>query len=334
MKAIVQTVFGGPEVLGFEEVPKPVPGEGDLLVRVRAIGVNPVDSKMRRAGAAGAAVPNPPRILGWDAAGVAESVGAGVRDFRAGDEVWFAGDVRRPGSYAEFVAVDARLVARKPATLAFEDAAAIPLTAITVWEAILETFRLAPGEGKGRTLLIVGGAGGVGSLAIQVAKKVCALTVIATASRPESVARCQALGADAVIDHTQPLATQLKASGFSGADYIFHTGTLEAMPALAEALNPFGHICAIQGGPTASQVNVGLLMPKRGTLSFEAMFARAAMGTAPERQGALLAKVARLVDAGTLVGTRTTTLPWREVQEAHRRIDTAHTLGKIVLRPD
>lgn len=334
MKAIVQTVFGGPEVLGFAEVAKPEPGAGDLLVKVRAIGVNPVDTKTRRAGAAGTPVPNAPRILGWDAAGVVEAVGRDVKAFRAGDEVWFAGDIRRQGSYAEFVAVDARLASKKPATLDFEDAAALPLTAITVWEGILETFRLAPGEGQGRTLLIVGGAGGVGSLAIQVAKKVCALTVIATASRAESVARCEALGADAVIDHTKPLAAQLRAKGFPGADYIFHTGTLEALPALAEALNPLGHICAIQGGPTASQVNVGLLMPKRGTLSFEAMFARAATNTEPERQGAILAGVAERVDAGTLAGTRTETLSWREVQAVHRRIETAHTLGKIVLRPD
>ena len=334
MKAIVQSVYGGPEVLSFADVPKPEPRERDLLVRVRAAGVNPVDAKVRKGGAAGAAVPGAPKILGWDAAVVVEGAGAGARRFRIGDEVYFAGDIGRPGSYAEYVAVDERIVARKPDTLDFVDAAAIPLTALTAWEGILETFRLSPGEGKGRSLLVVGGAGGVGSLAIPIAKKVCGFTVIATASRADSTQRCRELGADAVIDHGKPLAAQLKEQGHAGVDYIFNTGTLENFAALVEALNPLGHICTIQGGPAAAQVNVGLLMPKRGTLSFELMFTRASTGTAPERQGDILAGVARLIDDGTIAATRTTTLSWNEVQEAHRRIETAHTLGKIVLRID
>jgi zinc-binding alcohol dehydrogenase family protein len=334
MRAIVHSVYGAPEVLAFVDLPKPVPGPRDLLVRVHAVSVNPVDAKQRQTGAAGTPVPNAPRILGWDAAGVVEATGAEVKRFRASDAVYFAGDIGRPGSYAEFVAVDERIVARKPGTLSFENAAAVPLTALTAWEGILETFRVAPGEGAGRPLLIIGGAGGVGSFAIPIAKRICGFKVIATASRPESRARCTALGADAVIDHGQALAPQLAALGLPGVDYIFSTATLDNFAQMVEALNPLGHVCVIQSGPAARSVDLNPLMPKRGTLSYELMFTRPRTGAAPEKQGEILAQVARLIDDGTLAGTATEILSWREVQEAHRRIETAHTLGKIVLRID
>ena len=334
MRAVVQRVFGPPEVLEFAELARPAPAAGDLLVRVRAAAVNPVDAKQRVAGKAGEPVPNAPRILGWDGAGVVEAMGAEVDGFAVGDEVYFAGDIGRPGSYAQYVAVDARIAARKPKSLGFESAAAIPLTALTAWEGIVETLRVEPGQGRGRTLLIVGGAGGVGSIAIQIAKKVCALRVVATASRPESRARCLELGADEVIDHSVDLAAQLKEKGIAGAQLILSTATLANFPQLVDALAPLGHICALQSGPAAQAVNVSLMMPKRGTLSYELMFTRPRTGVEPERQGQILARVAELIDQSELRPTLSDVMPWQEVREAHRRIETTHTIGKIVLRVD
>ncbi len=347
MKAIVQTVYGGPEVLHFSDVQRPVPGPRDLLVSVAATAINPVDSKVRRGGQTGTPVPGAPKILGWDAAGVVEAVGEDASLFAVGDEVFFAGDIGRPGSYAEYVAVDERIVGRKPRSLSFEEAAAIPLTALTAWEAIVENMGIAPvevskedgapredGVRKGSVLLIVGGAGGVGSIAIQIAKQVCGLHVVATASRPESRDRCLDLGADKVIDHTQPLTPQMATLGLAGADYIFTTATLDNFTELASVLNPLGHICAIQGGPTAESVNVGLLMGKRGIFSYELMFTRPATGVEPEKQGQILNRVADLIDDGTLQTTLHRTLSWRDVQEAHRLIDTEHTMGKMVMTVD
>ena len=335
MNAIVQTVYGGPDVLHFADVPRPVSGPRDLLVRVAATAVNPVDSKVRRGGQAGTPVPGAPKILGWDAAGVVEAVGEDAGLFAAGDEVFFAGDIGRPGSYAEHVAVDERIVGRKPRSLGFEEAAAIPLTALTAWEALVENMGIAPdGASKEAVLLIVGGAGGVGSIAIQIAQQVCGLNVVATASRPESRQRCLDLGSAHVIDHSQPLAPQMSASGLVSADYIFTTATLDNFAELASVLNPLGHICAIQGGPAAESVNVGLLMGKRGTFSYELMFTRPATGVAPEKQGQILNRVADLIDDGTLQTTLHRILSWRDVQEAHRLIDTEHSMGKMVMSVD
>ena len=332
MRAVVQDVYGGPAVLHMADVPRPTPGPQDVRVRVHAAAVNPVDAKVRRGGPEGAPVPAAPKILGWDGAGIVDAVGAAVTDFAPGDEVYFAGDIGRAGAYAEFVCVDARIVGRKPRTLDMVQAAAIPLTALTAWEGIFETFNVAPGAGGGRTLLIIGGAGGVGSIAIQLAKRVGNFHVIATASRPESAARCRELGADAVIDHSLPLAPQLHEAGYDGVAFIFSTATLDNFAQMVDVLKPLGHICVIQGGPSAQSVNVAPLMPKRGTLSFELMFTRPSTGMEPERQGAILKRVAQLLDDGVLATTLTTVLPWDEAAEAHRRIETEHTLGKIVLR--
>jgi NADPH2:quinone reductase len=196
-----------PESLIDVEVEKPTQGPRDLLVRVRAISVNPVDTKVRKGGG-----PGKPegelKILGWDAAGVVEEVGAEVSLFKPGDEVYYAGSIERPGSYAEFQAVDERIVGRKPASLSFADAAALPLTTITAWEMLFE--RLAISEYALGSILIIAGAGGVGSIAIQLARKLTALRIIATASRPETVQWCRTMGADDVIDHRHPMAAQVK----------------------------------------------------------------------------------------------------------------------------
>lgn len=334
MKAIAQLVFGGPEVLqAFVEVPDPEPGPRDLLVRVHAAAVNPVDVKQRRGGPAGAPVPSPPRILGWDASGVVTAVGPEVQRFHVGDEVYFAGSIARPGAYAELTLVDERIAAPKPRRLSHLDAAAIPLTALTAWEALVENMGCSPTDHSpevARTLLVVGGAGGVGSITIQIARQVCGLRVIATASRPESAAWCARLGADAVIDHTKPLLAQLQALGDDGVDLVLNTAPPEHnLAQVLEVVRPFGHVCGIvsPGAP----LDLGPLFRRRGHLSFEYMFTRPLFGAGLERQGAILARVADLLDQGVLLGTRTTTMPWDQVQAAHRLLETGRSVGKTVL---
>src|ERR1017187_1500266 len=199
------------------ETPKPAPR--DLVVEVRAISVNPVDAKIRSGGG-----PGKPdgqlQILGWDAAGVVTSVGSGVALFKSGDEVYYAGDVGRPGSYAQFQCVDERIVGRKPASLGFAEAAALPLTTITAWESLFDRMKIHRDPSSTGSVLIIGGAGGVGSIATQLARRLTGLTVIATASRPETQAWCREMGAHHVIDHRQPLAGQVKAIVPGGVNYV------------------------------------------------------------------------------------------------------------------
>lgn len=334
MRAVVQTIFGGPEVLHFADAPTPTPGPRDLLVRVAAVSINPVDAKVRGGGVAGQPVPGGVKIVGWDASGIVEAVGAEVSLFQPGDEVYFAGDIGRPGSYAEFVAVDERIVGRKPASLSHSQAAAVPLTVLTAWEGIFEQMGVAEGGDGSRSILIVGGAGGVGSIAIQIAKQVAGLQVIATASRPESRERCLILGADGMIDHSQPYKPQLDGLGLSGVDYVFSTASLESFPQWVACLNPFGKICTIVGGPAAQSLDVSGLMGIRGTLTYELMFTRPRTGVEPERQGQILNRVADLLDGGVLETTLAQEMSWTEVVAAHRAIETTHTAGKIVLRID
>jgi NADPH2:quinone reductase len=329
MRAIGFTEHGGPEVLKFVEVPDPEPGPGDLVVRVHAAGVNPVDAKVR-VGTRGGPLDGP-RIPGWDASGVVETAGPGSR-FKPGDEVYFAGDIGRPGAYAEKVAVDQRLVGRKPKSLTHAEAAAMPLTTLTAWEAFLECMGAREGGAdgvRGRNALIVGGAGGVGSIGIQVAMGVCGLDVVATASRPESRAFCERMGARAVLDHTKDLKAQTQALGLEGYDYILSTVDASNFGLMADLLNPVGALCYIV--PPPGPLDLSAFFPKRASLSFELMFARARFGAEPERQGFILERASTLIDEGVLRTTLTRTLSWTDFVEAHRQIDSGHTLGKIVL---
>jgi len=329
MKAIVNTEYGGPEVLQFVTVPTPTLQPRDLLVRVKAFAVNPVDAKRRRAGSA----PLPfPKILGFDGAGIVEQVGSEATLFHVGEEVHFAGDATRQGCYAEFVAIDERIVGHKPKTLSFAEAAAIPLTGLTAWEAFFEQMRLKPQPTKDKgTLLIFGGAGGVGSIAIQIAKRVAYLHVIATASRPASVEYCRQMGANEVIDHTRELAPQLRIFGLEGVDYVLNCNEVTNIPLLAAVLNPMGTICNIVGGDAAKSIDASLAFAKRGTLTFELMFVRSRLKIEMERQGQILNHLAELLDQKILTSTMTQRMDWKEIQEAHRQIDSGHTLGKIVL---
>src|SRR5215213_8281305 len=201
------------------EIDKPAPQGRDLLVQVKAISVNPVDYKMRKR-----AEPKdgePAKILGYDATGVVAKTGPDVSLFKPGDEVWYAGSIIRPGTNSEYHLVDERIVGVKPKSLDFAAAAALPLTSITAWEMLFDRFGIARAGGEGKSLLIVGGGGGVGSIAIQLARSLTRLTVIATASRPETQSWCKELGAHHVIDHSKPMAEQLKAAGHRYVDYIF-----------------------------------------------------------------------------------------------------------------
>lgn len=330
MKAIGFLEYGGPEVLRFVEVARPVPGSRDVIVQVKAVSVNPVDTKVRRGLRGGAdRSAGSPVVIGWDAAGIAEEVGSEARRFKVGDEVFLAGDITRPGSYAEYVGCDERIIGKKPKTLSFEQAAAIPLTAITAWEAFLENMDAREGCGAGRTALIIGGAGGVGSIAIQIAKWVCGLRVIATASRPESVAFCRTMGADGVIDHSKDFVTQLASVGVSGFDYILSCAETNDFTALASVLTFMGRICCIL---PARSADLSALFGKRGSVHFEIMFARPMLGVEPERQGALLDRVADLLDQNVLVSTMTKVIDWSECRAAHEAIESGHTVGKIVMR--
>jgi zinc-binding alcohol dehydrogenase family protein len=218
------------------ELPEPTPGPHDLLVRIEAVAVNPIDTKLRAAVGPGMA----PKQLGWDGAGVAAAVGEQVSRFQAGDPVMFAGDAGRAGCNAEAVLVDERLVGRKPARLSWAEAAAVPLTGLTAWESLFERLDLDPtgGHGRGPSLLIIGGAGGVGSIAIQLARRAGAV-VIASASRPESAAWVRQLGADHVVDHHRPLAPQLAALGFEAVDHIANFSDTDAYwNVMAELIKP------------------------------------------------------------------------------------------------
>jgi len=335
MKAIVTTgprPADDPLALGERELPMPDPGPADLRVRVDAVSVNPVDTKLRRA-------PLPPgmeyRVLGFDAAGTVDAVGSDVGGFAIGERVYYAGDVTRPGSNAEYQLVDARIAARAPVSLDAAQAAALPLTAITAWELLFDRMPFSiDGGGAGKTLLVIGAAGGVGSIAVQLGR-LAGFTVIATASRPETQAWCRGLGANHVVDHRQPLAPQLQALGFTAVDAALNLADTDRYwDALGELLAPQGHVGLIVEPAGALRIGDPYKAKCIG-IHWEFMFARPRFGT-PDiaEQGRILARVAELVDGGRLRGTLTETLSpisAANLREAHRRLESGRTIGKIAL---
>ncbi|RPH44410.1 MAG: zinc-binding alcohol dehydrogenase family protein [Burkholderiales bacterium] len=320
-----------PESLLDVELPDPVPGERDLLVRVHAVSVNPVDTKVRR----GVAPPEGGlRVLGFDAAGVVEAVGPRVTRFRPGDAVFYAGSRIRPGTNSELHCVDERIVGRKPASLDFAQAAAMPLTAITAWEALFDRLQLRLGSPHDAgALLITAGAGGVGSIAIQLARRLTGARVIATASRPESRAQALALGAHLVVDHAQPLSEALREAGVKWVERIFSVShTHVHFPELAKLVAPQGRICVIDD---PEPIDVRLLKARCASLHWEAMFTRSGFET-PDmiEQGRLLDEVAALVDAGTLRSTHAQTfgrIDAATLRAAHAQVESGRTIGKVVL---
>jgi zinc-binding alcohol dehydrogenase family protein len=308
------------------EIPVPELLPHDLLVRVAAVSVNPVDVK-RRAGLPESAAPT---VLGYDAAGVVEAVGPAVTGYAAGDEVFYAGDITRPGSNAEYQAVDERIVGHKPKRLSWAEAAAMPLTTITAWETLFERFRLT--ETSEGTLLVLPGAGGVGSILIQLAKRRTRLTVIATASRGESRDFALSMGADHVVDHHGDLAGAALAIAPDGTDYIFSAHSASTVPAFVAMAKPFSEITAIDD---ATDVDLQLLKPKSLTWHWELMFTRSIFGT-PDlaEQGILLDLAAALLNDGTLRTTLTTTLEGftaASLKQAHRLVESGRMVGKVVV---
>ena len=299
----------------------------DLLVKVKAISVNPVDTKVRRNPVA---VGNT-RILGWDAVGEIVEVGSGVQHFKVGDQVWYAGDLTRDGSNAEYQAVDERIVSLKPQSLSDAEAAALPLTAITAWEMLFDRFNVD--LEKFDNILVIGGAGGVGSIAIQLLKAKTNLKVIATASREETKAWVKSLGADYVIDHTEDLNTQIKALGLDAPQYIFSTNQTETyLPQISKLIAPQGKFGLIDD---PKLLDIGEFKSKSVSVHWEFMFTRSMFNTTDiEQQSQLLHQVAELVDNHRIKTTLNQTLGKinaKNLKLAHELIETGRAKGKIVL---
>jgi NADPH2:quinone reductase len=322
-----------PESLIDVEVEKPQPSGRDLLVQVKAISVNPVDTKVR---SPKEKVEEAPRILGWDVAGIVEQAGPDCTFFKPGDEVYYAGSIVRAGGNSEFHLVDERIVGHKPQTLSFAEAAALPLTSITAWEAYYERLGIShhPDGNEDKTLLIIGGAGGVGSIAVQLAG-MAGLTIIATASRPESIEWVKELGADYVINHHEAFLPQLKKKGFDSVDYIFClNSTDQHWSNMAEAIAPQGKICSIVG--IGEPVNLQLLNNKSATFVWEYMFTRSMYQTEDmEEQHKLLERLSKMVDAGKIRTTLTECfepINADNLRTVHKKIESGRTIGKIVLQ--
>jgi zinc-binding alcohol dehydrogenase family protein len=313
------------------DLPAPQAQGRDLLVEVRAISVNPVDVKIR-AGVAPAAGEH--KVLGWDAAGIVQAVGPDVTLFRPGDAVWYAGALNRPGANSALHLVDERIVGRKPERLDFGQAAALPLTAITAWELLFDRLGVPRGAGAaGRSLLVVGAAGGVGSILVQLARQLTGLTVIGTASRPDTARWVRDLGAHHVLDHTQPLDQEVERLGLPPVDYVACLNQTEQhWGAIAELVAPQGKVALIDD-PAA--LDVRLLKRKSVSLHWEFMFTRSLFGTPDmQQQHQLLNDVAQLVDTGLIKSTlseRYGKINATNLKRAHALIESNRAIGKIVL---
>jgi NADPH2:quinone reductase len=313
------------------DLPRPEPAGRDILVEVKAVSVNPVDTKIRNS-----AKPEPGqwKVLGWDAAGIVTAVGADAKLFKAGDEVFYAGAINRSGTNAQFHLVDERIVGRKPASLDFAAAAALPLTAITAWEMLFDRLDVTrPVPGAANALVIVGGAGGVGSIAIQIARALTDLTVVATASRPETRDWVMSLGAHHVIDHRQPLAAQVEALGIGQPAFVFSTtNTDEHIASIIELIAPQGRFGLIDDPKELSALP---LKRKSISLHWELMFTRSLFSTADiEKQHDLLNRVSELVDTGRIKSTLAEnfgTINAANLRRAHALIESGKAKGKIVL---
>ena len=312
-------------------LPEPAFGEHDLLVEVQAIAVNPADTKVR---ASAQPAPGTWRILGWDAVGQVRSVGSRVTGFRPGDRVFYAGAIDRPGCYAQVQAVDARIVSHAPQTLGDEDAAALPLTALTAWETLFDRLRVAqPVAGAAHAMVVIGGAGGVGSITVQLARALTDLTVIATASRPQTQAWVRQCGAHHVIDHRQPLAPQVEALGLGAPAFVFSTTHTDRYLAdIVELIAPQGRIALIDD---PQSLDIVALKRKSLSIHWEFMFTRSLLATADmTRQQEILRNVAELADQGRIKTTRARSLGpinAANLRRAHALLESGQAIGKITL---
>ncbi|PWQ94582.1 zinc-binding alcohol dehydrogenase family protein [Leucothrix arctica] len=331
MKAIgyqESLTIDSPNALLDIELPTPVATGKDILVRVAAVSVNPVDTKIRMRA-------QPPegeyKVLGWDAAGVVESVGEDVTLFKAGDKVWYAGAIDRSGSNAEYHLVDERIVSKMPSSFSFVQAAAMPLTTITAWEMLFD--RLALNSDSTGELLVIGASGGVGSIMVQLAKKLTKLTVIGTASRPETQEWVKQTGADYVIDHSKPLNEELKAIGFDSVSYIAGlTHTDQHMPAIVDVIAPQGKFALIDD---PASFDIMPFKSKSVSVHWEFMYTRSLYQTDDMiEQHKLLSKVARMMDAGALATTVASDfgkINAENLMKAHALLESGKSKGKIVL---
>ncbi len=333
MKAVALTHYlpvENPEAFLDVELPKPTPGGQDLLVAVKAVSINPVDTKVR---SPKEGVEETPRVLGWDASGVVEAVGPDVTLFKVGDEVYYAGDITRSGTNAEYQLVDERIVGSKPKSLGFAEAAALPLTTITAYEAFFDRLRIdRNGADKGQTVLIIGAGGGVGSIGIQLAKA-AGLIVIATASRPETTAWVKELGADHVVNHREPMVEQVRALGIQHVDHIAIFNDMRHWETAVELIRPQGGIVTIDD--TDQPMPMAGMKLKAASLHWEFMFARA-MHQTPDmiEQHNLLNYVASEIDAGrirTTLDTVMSPINAENIRAAHALIETGKAKGKVVV---
>ena len=333
MRAIAYQQAGpidAPKSLQDIDFPRPRPSGRDILVEVKAVSVNPVDTKVR---AGSQPEPGDWKVLGYDAAGVVVYVGPDVTRFKPSDAVYYAGDITRSGTNAEYHLVDERIVGHKPESLDWDEAAALPLTAITAWEALfdrLDTGRAVPGSSS---ILIIGGAGGVGSIAVQLARQLTDLQVIATASRPETRDWVSALGAHHVLDHSKPLAGEIAAAGLEAPGLVLSTThTLAHLPEIVELIAPQGRFALIDD---PGSLNIMPFKQKAVSVHWEFMFTRSMFQTADiEQQAKLLDEVARLVDTGILKTTlseRFGTINAKNLKRAHALIESGKARGKVVL---
>ena len=322
-----------PAALQDVDLPDPVPDAHDLLVEVRAIAVNPVDTKMR---AGSAPEPGQWKVLGWDAVGTVRAVGSSVTRIAPGDRVWYAGAIHRPGANSALHRVDERIAALAPASLDDAQAAALPLTAITAWEMLFHRLQVPRGdEEKGPSLLVIGAAGGVGSILVQLARQLTGLTVVGTASRPETREWVQQLGAHAVIDHREPLAEAWGRTGLPAPSFVVSlTQTDRHFAQIAELIAPQGRFGLIDD-PAPGSIDIGRLKRKSVSLHWELMFTRSLFET-PDmiEQHLLLTEVARLVDAGRLrstLGEHFGRINADNLKRAHALLESGQARGKIVL---
>ncbi|MGQ7274920.1 zinc-binding alcohol dehydrogenase family protein [Marinobacter sp. V034] len=335
MKAVGLTRYlpiSDPDSLIDLELDTPAPKGHDILVEVKAISVNPVDTKVR---APKDAVPEQPKVLGWDAAGTVTAIGDQVTGYAVGDSVYYAGDVTRQGTNSQFHLVDERIVGTMPTSLDFAQAAALPLTGITAWEGLFERLGISKdGQDEGKSLLIVNGAGGVGSIAIQLAKKLAKLDVIATASRPETSDWCKQLGADTIVNHRKPLADELKAAGYETVDYILCLNDTDGhWAAMTQLIRPQGMICSVV--ENREPLAMDTLKTKSAGIVWEFMFTRAMFKTDDMiEQQHLLNRIGEMVDAGELVTTCNKVVKpinAANLRKVHAEIEKGGSIGKIVL---
>ena len=336
MKAIgFKTSLPISEAESFIEFEKEIPSpQGrDILVKVEAVSVNPVDYKIRQNSLKDKTQDNP-KIIGWDAVGTVEGAGEDVSLFKKGDRVFYAGDITKDGSNQEYQLVDERIAGFAPKNISIEAAAAMPLTSLTAYEILFDRLRLTRERDAGKSILIIGGAGGVGSVAIQLAKKLLDLNVIATASRENTVEWCRRLGADIVVDH-RDLVNQVKKAGYETVDLIVDfVDVNQYWDAFVQLIAPQGIIGSISD--PVEPVNLRQLKGKSVGFHWELMFTRSMFQTADmQRQHEILNHIAELMDNGTVASTLNTTIDGfnaENLKEAHRLLETGKTIGKVVVR--